>query len=121
MHVVDEVQMIHHVHLGHKLLLDDLGHGDGVFIVSSHLEILALIYHHRLKHLCDPLGGPLAQRPEKVLLESVVDILGDLVTLGADVDSRGLVPILGTGDLPSINWSHHFIYVDMKCNAKCYL
>ena len=41
-HVIDEVQMIHQVHLGHKLLLDDLGHGDGVFIVSSHLENLAL-------------------------------------------------------------------------------
>ena len=38
MHVVDKVMMIHDIHLSHELLLDDLGHGNCVFVVSSHLE-----------------------------------------------------------------------------------
>lgn len=42
-HVIDEVQVIHQVHLGHELLLDDLGHCDGVFVVSSHLDNFTII------------------------------------------------------------------------------
>ena len=108
-HVIDELLVIHQVHLCHELLLDDLGHSNVVLVVSSHLEQLTFIYPFyslTSTDLCDSLRWPLTQCSEKVLLEPVVDVLCDLVTLGADVDC--LVSILGRGDIPSINWSHHY-------------
>ena len=39
-HVIDKLLVIHQVNLGHKLLLDDLGHSDVVLVVSPHLEHL---------------------------------------------------------------------------------
>ena len=91
MHVVDEVLLVHDIHLGDKLLLDDLGHGDGVLVVPPDLG--------------DPPGRPPAQRRQEVLLEPGVEILRDVVPLGADVD-RLLAARPRPAALPAVHGSH---------------
>ena len=90
MHVVDEVLLVHDIHLGDKLLLDDLGHGDGVLVVPPDLG--------------DPLGRPPAQRRQEVLLEPGVEILRDAVALGADVDLLAARPRPAAP--PAVHGSH---------------
>ena len=89
--MVDEVLLVHDIHLGDKLLLDDLGHGDGVLVVPPDLG--------------DPPGRPPAQRRQEVLLEPGVEILRDVVPLGADVD-RLLAARPRPAALPAVHGSH---------------
>ena len=102
MHVVDEVLLVHDIHLGDKLLLDDLGHGDGVLVVPPDLG--------------DPLGRPPAQRRQEVLLEPGVEILRDAVALGADVDLLAARPRPAAP--PAVHGSHLILSLHSSASSS---
>ena len=77
MHVIDELLLVHHVHLQHELLLDHLGHRRVVLAVPP--------------DLCEADSGPPAEGQQEAFLESAGDVLRDVVVPRADDDRLAVV------------------------------
>ena len=88
MHVMNELLLVHHVHLQHELLLDDLGHRRVVLPIPPDL---------RETHRRSP-----TESEQETLLQPVADILGYVVVPGTDDDSLAAAAVCS----PAVCWSH---------------
>ena len=86
-HVIDELLLVHHVHLQHELLFDDLGHRCGILPIPP--------------DLCQTYRRPPTESEEETFLESVADVLGNVVVPGTDDDS-----LAAAVTSPPVCWSH---------------